>query len=67
MIKVTIDRFEGEYAVVELPNRETLNMPKQLVPAEAKEGEILKIEIDRSEVAERKREIKNLINEVWKK
>lgn len=56
-MKVVIDRFEGKYAVVELPDRTMVNMPKVLVP-DAREGDIILISIDASETSKRKENIK---------
>jgi hypothetical protein len=63
-MKVVIDRFEGKYAVVELPDRTMVNMPKVLVP-DAREGDIILISIDASETSKRKENIKKLVDEVW--
>lgn len=35
-MRIIIDRFEGNFAVVELENRTMVNMPLELLPAEAK-------------------------------
>lgn len=64
-MKVIIDRFEGDYAVVELPDRSTVDIPKQLVPKGAKEGDVLSIEIDKDETAKRKERIQKLMDELW--
>lgn len=64
-MKVIIDRFEGNYAIVELPDRSTANIPKQLVPEGAKEGDVLSIEIDKDETAKRKERIQKLMDELW--
>ena len=42
MVQVTIDRFEGEMAVVELEEGKLINLPKIFVP-DAKEGDIVEI------------------------
>ena len=47
-MKVIIDRFEGEYAVVELEVGKFVNMPKELVP-DAHEGDVINIFIDEKE------------------
>jgi hypothetical protein len=70
-MKVTIDRFEGDYAVCEKPDRSMINILKTNLPKNAKEGDILEIEgkairIDSSETAKRKTEIQNLADELWK-
>ncbi|MCH5184518.1 MAG: DUF3006 domain-containing protein [Oscillospiraceae bacterium] len=41
---VTVDRFEGDFAVVETENRETVNLPRILVP-DASEGDRIRIEL----------------------
>ena len=63
-MKVIIDRFEGEYAIVELEVGNIINVPKILFP-NAKEGDIFKIEIDREETNNRKNKINELINDLF--
>lgn len=48
-LKVIIDRFEGEFAVVELEDKSFIDMPIELVPEGAKEGDILEIQINQEE------------------
>ncbi len=62
-MKVIIDRFEGDYAVVELENGEFADMPKVFVP-NAKEGDIVTITV--SEDKDRKKRIEDLANELFK-
>ncbi len=64
-MKVTIDRFEGDYAVVELENREMADLPKVLVPKEASEGDIIEITINRDETKKRKQRIGKLTEGLW--
>ncbi len=64
-MKVIIDRFEGDYAVVELPDMSTVDMPIQLVPEGAKEGDVLIIEIDIEETKKREEQIKKLMDDLW--
>ena len=40
-MKVTIDRFDGGFAVVETGDKKFVNLPDALVPAGAKEGSVL--------------------------
>ena len=47
-MKVIVDRFEGDYAVVEIAIGKCVNIPRVLVP-DAKEGDIIKIEIEKKE------------------
>lgn len=39
-----IDRFEGEYALIEM-NRRIFHIPKVLLPKGAREGDVIKIQI----------------------
>ncbi len=56
-MRFIIDRFEGEIAVVELENRDMLDIPRLLLPEDSKEGDVLKIIIDEDESYARKRRI----------
>lgn len=63
-MKVIIDRFEGDFAVVEMEDRKMINLPKVLVP-NAKEGDIIRIEVDKEETEKRKKEIERLLDDMW--
>lgn len=63
-MEVIVDRFEGDYAVVEVAIGKCVNIPRVLVP-DAKEGDIIKIEIEKEETEERKKYIKDLMNNVF--
>ena len=70
-MKVTIDRFEGEFAVCEQEDRTIVNILKDNIPQDAKEGDILFIEgdsisIDVEGTAERKKRINRLMDDLWK-
>jgi len=65
-MKVIIDRFEGAYAVVELEDKRMVNMPRELVPARAKEGSVITIVIDQEETENRRKRIESLMNRLWK-
>ena len=61
-----VDRFEGEFIVVELENEEMINIEKSRAPL-AKEGDILIIErelitVDEKETARRKEKIEEKFN-----
>jgi hypothetical protein len=69
-MKVTIDRFEGDFAVVEKPDRTMMNIMKCKLPAGAKEGDILSIDgdtikIEAAETSKRKKRVHDLMNELW--
>jgi len=64
-LKIIIDRFEGDYAVVEIENGTTVDMPKVLIPKEAKEGDVLEILINQEETKTRREKIEDLMKELW--
>jgi len=45
-MKVIIDRFEGDYAVCEKEGRTMVDIERNKIPAEAKEGDALLVEDD---------------------
>ena len=45
-MKLIIDRFEGDFAIVELPDGRLIDCPKCLIPNNANEGSILNIIVD---------------------
>lgn len=63
-MKVIIDRFEGEYAVVETEDKIMFNLPKALVLG-SREGDVISIEIDEEETNNRKNHIQNLMDDLW--
>lgn len=63
-MKVIIDRFEGNYAIVEIEVGKCVNIPMILLP-NSKEGDVVKIEIDKNETEERKKYIQELKNNVF--
>lgn len=64
-MKVIIDRFEGDYAVVELPDMKYVNMPKELLPKNAKEGDVIAIALDNNATSDRSKSINKLVEDVW--
>lgn len=69
-MKVIIDRFVGEYAVCEKENREMVDIRKDSLPKEAKEGDVLiilnrSITVDVKETKKRKKEIEDLTKDLW--
>lgn len=63
-MKVIIDRFEGEFAVVELEVGKTINVPRELFK-NAKEGDVFNIDFDKNETESRKVKITNLMNDLF--
>ena len=66
-MQVIIDRFEGDFAVVELANKETVNMPSVLLPEGAKEGDIIDIVLNQQGTFERKTQMENRMKNLWRK
>lgn len=60
-----IDRFEGEYAVIETGDRSMVHMPKVLLPKDAKEGDVISIHIDREKTEKRRHKIERLARDLW--
>jgi len=62
-----IDRFEGEWAVVEFEGRRTFDFPRSLLPAGVAEGDVLKfgVEVDKEETEKRRRKAEALAKELF--
>lgn len=70
-MNVIIDRFEENYAVCEKEDRTMMDIKKNDLPSEAKEGDVLNIDnnmitIDVEGTEKRRREIKKLTEDLWK-
>ena len=62
-MRVIIDRFEQDYAVVELEDGSMAHMAVKLLPG-ACEGDVVEIKVDREETARRKKLIQELRKKV---
>jgi hypothetical protein len=70
-MRMVIDRFEGDYVVCERDDRTMLNINKNKLPAEAKEGDVLivdgdAISIDLMETSKRKEQANQLMEKLFK-
>lgn len=63
-MQVIVDRIEGEYLIVENEMGKIIQVPKDLIP-NAKENDIINIEIDHKRTENRKKEIKDLMNQIF--
>lgn len=63
-MEVIVNRIEGDYLILELPNGKILNVPKDLIP-EAKEGDIITISIDKEKTNTRRKEMQELVDSVF--
>ncbi len=64
-MKIIIDRFEENHAVVVLEDGTTVNMAKILLPPDVKEGDVIEIHKNEEETLVRKRKIKKLMDDFW--
>lgn len=61
-----IDRFEGDYAVIEYHDK-VYKLPKVFLPGEVFEGEVLDVIVmlDDAETLRMKTEVRKLIDDAW--
>ena len=61
-----IDRFESDWAVIEYEEK-FFNFPKELLPKETKEGDVLKfnITVDKGKTEKRKKVIEDLAKDLF--
>lgn len=69
-MKYTIDRFEGDFAVLEAEDKTMQNVPRTLLPESAKEGDCLNWDgerylLDEAETAARSARIKRKMDALW--
>jgi uncharacterized protein (DUF2225 family) len=66
MLKATIDRFEGDFAILSLEDGQKLNWPKEKLPKNIKEGAVLWLSIlEDKEATQKQRELaKEILNEI---
>ena len=68
-ITATIDRFEGDVAVLLVGDEETVvNIHRSYLPSEAKQGDVLKLEVlvDREETQRRRESVRAKIERLRK-
>ena len=66
-MKGIIDRFEGEFAVVET-DKGFVNVPRAKLPAEAKEGAVIDLDsfsVDNKAEAERTEKIRGMMDKLF--
>ncbi|ABY93767.1 MULTISPECIES: DUF3006 domain-containing protein [Thermoanaerobacter] len=62
-----IDRFEGDWAVIEWKDK-IFNFPRELLPKKVNEGDVLifNVDVDKSETEKRKKAIEDLAKDLFK-
>ncbi|NLI60102.1 MAG: DUF3006 domain-containing protein [Clostridiales bacterium] len=70
--KGVIDRFEGDWAVVEMDSGEFLDMPKDTLPPNAVEGSVIAVDskgeitLSPQETQNRRKKVEDLIDKLFK-
>lgn len=61
-----IDRFEGDFAVIEYDDM-TFDLPRKLLPKDVKEGDVLRlsISVDKEHTEKRRKRVNSLMNELF--
>jgi len=59
-----IDRFEGSWAVIETDDGKTFNLPRSILPCDAKEGDVITLttSIDRETTQKRREKARLLLD-----
>ena len=65
-MRIIVDRFEGNIAVVELENGQMIDCPKALLPDNAKEGSIINITVDENAINEKLQKVTERMNKLFK-
>ena len=64
-MKFIIDRFEGDFAVLETADLSTVNIPRNVLPIEAAEGDIVSIIIEKGETQERAKQMEAKMQDLF--
>lgn len=65
-MKLIIDRFEGDFAVIELPDGKMIDCPKAVLPDDAKEGSILNITVDETATNDKLKTVTERMNKLFR-
>ena len=65
-MRIIVDRFEGNIAVVELENGQMIDCPKALLPDNAKEGSIINITVDENATNEKLQKVTERMNKLFR-
>ncbi|NLN41881.1 MAG: DUF3006 domain-containing protein [Clostridiales bacterium] len=69
--KGVIDRFEGEWAIVEMDDGQFIDIPMETLPPDAKEGNVIYIDEDgrisilAEETLERRKRVQDLMDKLF--
>lgn len=65
-MKLTIDRFENDFAIVETEGGQFADLPKILIPQGCEAGSVIYITSDTDETKKRHYEMKQKMNNIFK-
>lgn len=65
-MRIIVDRFEGDFVVVELENGQMIDCPKALLPSNTKEGSIINITVDEKATEEKMQNVTERMNRLFK-
>ena len=65
-MRIIIDRIEGDFAIVELPNGQMIDCPRAMLPDNAKEGSILNITVDEEATNEKLQKVTERMNRLFR-
>ena len=65
-MRYIVDRFENEYAIVELDNGEFIDIPKKVLPPDVSEGSIIEVTTLSDETNVRRTEMKKKMNSLFR-
>ena len=65
-MQVTLDRFEGDAAVLELESGDTMRVPRSALPTETHEGDVIEMTLGINPAATdgRTHQAKDILNEI---
>ena len=64
-MRMIVDRFENGFAVVEMEDGTTQDVPRSILPADTSPGDVVLLTVDLGATAERESRIEALMDAVW--
>ncbi len=64
-MKIVVDRFEGDYVIIELESGKIVDIPKSVMPPNASEGDVIDLSIDKEATKKRRLEMKGKTQGIW--
>ncbi len=64
-MKWIVDRFENDYAIIELEDGTLVNVLKCALPKDISEGDVIRLEIDKGETDEKREDMKKRLKNLF--